>query len=156
MKKLLLAVAFLTIVGCSKEEVVPYVAEKFITDSDFVIKAVKWERYFDGTPNGVDDFVLYDEMTPHGAESETFYFTKATNKITVEVRDLYGTLESAITTNSSSSDSRILFLKKNGVNNTLYNFRTPNICKSDGWIGTDVDTGKKGIFVDYTYYEQIK
>lgn len=156
MKKLLLAVAFLTIVGCSKEEVVPYVAEKFITDSDFVIKAVKWERYFDGTPNGVDDFVLYDEMTPHGAESETFYFTKATNKITVEVRDLYGTVESAITTNCSSSDSGILFVKRNGVNNTLYNFRTPNICKSDGWIGTDVDTGTKGIFVDYTYYEQIK
>lgn len=99
MKKLLLAVAFLTIVGCSKEEVVPYVAEKFITDSDFVIKAVKKGRYFDGTPNGVDDFVLYDEMKYQGLESETFYFIKSTNKITVEVRDIYGNIESAITTN---------------------------------------------------------
>lgn len=156
MKKVMLAVILLMIVGCSKEETVPPPVEKFITDSDFIIKSVKKERYFDGTTNGVDDFVLYEEMKYQGLESEAFYFIKSTNKITVEVRDIQGNIKSAITTNCNDTDYGILFVKRNGVNNTLYNFATPNICKSDGWIGTDAKTGTKGIFVDYTYYEQIK
>lgn len=148
MKKLLLAVAFLTIVGCSKEEVVPYVAEKFITDSDFVVKAVKKEMYFDG--------ILYDEMKFQGLASETFYFTKATNKIRVEVRDLYGNIESNTITSCSKTCCGMLLVEKIGKTSLLYDFTTPNVFKGYGRLGRNEDTGATGVFTEYIYYEQIK
>lgn len=153
MKKLLLAVAFLTIVGCSKEEVVPYVAEKFITDSDFVVKAVKKEMYFDGIEK---DSILYDEKKFQGLESEIFYFIKSTNKITVEVRDIYGNIESNTTTNCSETCCGILLVKRDGKTRLLYDFRTPNVFRGDGRLGRNEDTGGTGVFTEYIYYEQIK